>query len=101
MDEARIERDWRDLVENGVVVGAFPDAEGAEWWLAALERRARILGRRIRTGEGDTPFVRWAALTDWQDVVPRAVQLAKLRQGFAWLAVRSARPEGAGFQAGD
>lgn len=101
MDEARIERDWRDLVENGVVVGAFPEAEAATRWRVALERRAGALGRFIRTGEGDTALVLWAALTDWEDVVPRAVQLAKLRQGFAWLAVRSAPGEDARSDAGD
>ena len=87
MNEARIERDWRDLVENGVVAAAFADAETAAAWREALRARARRLNRRIRTGEGDTALTWWATLTDWEDVVPRDVRLAKLRNGFAWLAL--------------
>jgi hypothetical protein len=87
MDEATIERDWRALVENGVVAAIFADPGAAEAWRAGLRARARRLGRRIRTGRSDSPSW-WAVLSDWEDVVPRAVQLAKLREGFAWLALR-------------
>ena len=93
MNEATIERDWRDLVENGVVAAVFADAEAAAAWGAALRARALSLGRRIRTGEGHTTLTWWAALTDWEDVVPRAVRLAKLRDGFAWLAFQASADE--------
>ena len=93
MDEATIERQWRDLVENGVVAATFADRQAAEAWRAALRARARRLNRRIRTGAADTPLTTWAALTDWEDVVPRAVQLAKLRDGFDWLALRTGRDD--------
>ena len=86
MNESRIERDWRDLVENGVVAAAFADAETADVWRAGLRARARRLNRRIRTGEGHRGLTWWAALTDWEEVVPSTVRRAKLRNGFAWLA---------------
>jgi hypothetical protein len=93
VNEARIERDWRDLVENGVVAAAFADADTAAAWREALRARARRLNRPLRTGEGHTTLTWWAALTDWEDVVPPAVRLAKLRNAFAWLALHPSGDE--------
>ena len=87
MDEARIEQDWRDLVENAVVAATFSDQGEAERWRDGLRARARRLGRRIRTGPGPSGSTWWAVLVDWEQVVPRHVQIAKLRDGFAWWAL--------------
>jgi hypothetical protein len=81
VDEARVERGWRDLVETGTAMADFDDRETGEAWRAALRCRARRLGRRILTlRPSHDPLRCWAHLADWHTASPEDEQEARSRR---------------------
>jgi hypothetical protein len=95
VDEARVERDWRDLVETGTAMADFDDREKGEAWQASLRCRARRLGRRILTlRPGHDPLRCWAHLTDWESLLSEEEQEARFRQFIDRIDLKQGWPDG-------